>query len=273
MWLTYRYMANFPRIVRTKFFEAVNARQAAFIKEDHRRSTQSADPETFIPSGGLSDLPASIGQLLLGTPSLLDDADIAAILDSTIEAPNSIDPSVVFLGLTPVLVHFLSSSSQTKRHWARRHLAGLSRQPLTFDDWCNLGIGVQIQALYSGGSLEIEERLGIVTDLLSTGSLQEDVVKKGLLDGVSSLEQNARSGKSLMAVIAPLLGAPSEGESPRISSRGSELKYQISRHCLNYSPPSYINVPINIYGPSIHHQNSLTRSFRKSRTILPSSLY
>jgi senataxin len=164
---------------------------------------------------GLSALPQSIVQLYLGEPTLLSDPNMAAILDSTIDSSATpMQPSVVLHGLTPMVVDLLSSSSAVRRTWARAQLPALARQPLSFDEWCNLGIGVQLQAMYSGGGgLGGQEKWEVLSTIVAKGLLNQDTVARGILDGRNSVEEGARNGKSLMAVLAPSLGTPDDGES------------------------------------------------------------
>jgi senataxin len=220
-------MGNFPQTVRTKFFEAVHVRQASWIKEEYQLAVAdtSVDP-TASELPGLSGLRVSTGQLILGTPALLDSPDVAAVLDATIDAaPTAINASVTSHGLTPGLVHLLTASSPVRRRWSRIQLAGLVRHPLSLDEWCNLGIGVQVQAMYTGpADIEAQDKWGIIAEIVTKGSLKADVVSRGVLEGVNTLKYDARPGKSLMAVLAPLLGVPSEGESVLTVQRSELIK-------------------------------------------------
>jgi senataxin len=211
IWLTGRYMSNFPPAVCVNFFNAVNQRQAAFIKEEYDNlasGNSSSRP-------GLSSLPGSIVQLLLGEPAMMNNPDMAAIIDSTVEASTTpMEPLAVMHGLTPLIVHLLSSPSHPRREWAKSQLPAISRQPLSFDDWCSLGIGVQMQAIYTGATeLKGVEKWDLVSVMVSRGAFSSDVITKGILEGRNTLTRGAQSGKSLMAVLAPLLGAPGPGES------------------------------------------------------------
>lgn len=207
-------MSNFPLAVRTNFSTAVNQRLALFIKNEYDQAVGSQHGERPPSDGaGIAALPAAIGQLLLGEPSLLDDPQMAAIIGATIEVGQTTPcPEMVLHGLTPLLIHLLSSTSRAKRRWAKAQMPALARQPLQFDEWCNLGIGSQLQQIYGGGTdLKGEEKWEVVSAIVTQGSLSQDTVMRGVLGGRNNLDINVRSGKGLMAVLAPLLGAPGDG--------------------------------------------------------------
>lgn len=212
-----RYMSNFPAQVRTNFFTEVDRRQAECIK---RELASSASAVYEGPSSSsiidCSSLSPPLAQLLLGEVSLLDNADIAEIIDATVTRyPTSPQPSLIQQGLTAVMVRLMYSPSESRRRWARSHLPQMARQPLNFNDWCDLGIGGQIQALYSDERSELrggEKWKGLAT-ILSRGLLAEDALVAGLLEGRLSMEDRSKKGKPLMAVLSSHLGASSTGRS------------------------------------------------------------
>lgn len=163
---------------------------------------------------GLPLLSPAISQLVLGVPSLLDDPCVGAIIDSTVASAGHTRQCTGHpRQLTSGLIHLLSSESATRRSWAISVLPTASRQPLNFDEWCDLGIGVKILSLCAGETeLKGEELWTTVHALLEGGTLGQETLEQGLLGGRTSKADGARRGRSLMAIIAPSLGTDAPGE-------------------------------------------------------------
>ncbi|ORY29551.1 SEN1 N terminal-domain-containing protein [Naematelia encephala] len=203
-----RYMGKFPATTRANFFKAVDSWQAPLILAEAAKASDPQYGDSASPINTVSSLSSPVTQLLLNEPSLLDNVEIASLIDNIINSlPGSpIRSTIVALGLTPVLIRLLSSPNEARRDFARTLLPACVRRPLSFDEFSDNGIGHEIQALYTGGdSIAIGERWSSVVELLKSKSLSDEVVNRGLLRG----EGLNSSGRLIMSILSSHLGSDS----------------------------------------------------------------
>lgn len=205
-----RYMGNYPPATRTNFFAAVDRWQGPLILAEHSKASQPTYGAAWTDTSLLA-LPTAVIQLLFNEPTLLDNADISSLLDATIASSSQktqkTASAVTHLGLTPVLIRLLSSPDQARRDWASSQIPATVRRPLTFGEWCSLGIGLEIQAFYGANDASsTEERWQTVQLIVQSRSLSPDTVRKGLLGGITT--EGAHGGrKGVMAVLSNQLGS------------------------------------------------------------------
>jgi senataxin len=198
--------------VRANFFSAVDKWEAGLIVAEHDKTLQTAYGASTAQRSGLLDLSTSVKQLLLGEPSLLGYPGVAVLVDSAVSSAANAS-AAGSLGLTPVLVSLLSSADTARRQWATKVISACSRRPLSFDEWCENGIGVEVQNFYLGaGDLAPQERWSTMETLLKSGCLSLETIQKGLLGGQVEVGSSRRAGKSVMAVLSGMLGGASDRE-------------------------------------------------------------
>lgn len=208
--------------MRANFFSAVDKWEAAYIVAEHDKISQTAYGPSTAQSSGFLDLSTSIQQLLLGEPSLLSHPGVAALVDSAVSSSANAS-TAGSLGLTPVLVTLLSSADNARRQWATKVISACSRRPLSFDEWCENGIGVEVQNFYLGaGDLAPQERWSITENLLKSGCLSLETIQKGLLGGQAEIGTGRRAGKSLTSVLSGMLGGASDREWPIVNSSATD---------------------------------------------------
>jgi senataxin len=186
--------------------------EAALIVSEHDKASRTAYGSSTVQSSGLLDLSTSVQQLLLGEPSLLSYPGVAALVDTAVSSSANAS-TAASLGLTPVLVTLFTSADTARRQWATTMIFACSRRPLPFDEWCENGIGVEVQNFYLGaGDLAPQERWSIMENLLKSGCLSLETIQKGLLEGQVEVGTGRRAGKSVMSVLSGMLGGASDRE-------------------------------------------------------------
>lgn len=211
-----RYLAHFPSQARTNFFAAVDRWQSGFILAEHQKDTEHYGSSSSTSAQTLFGLPSPILQSLFSEPSLLADETLSTLIDSSI----SLDPSqsqsgIAGPGLSPVLVKLLSAEAAPRRTWALAQLPLTSRNPLSFSQWCDSGIGLEVQALYPGRSVRQEDRWTVLGALLRCGGLGPDAVDKGLLGGSITKDGRSQFSRGIMSVLSGVLGSDHSCESRR----------------------------------------------------------
>jgi senataxin len=151
---------------------------------------------------------------VLGEPSLLNDTSIALLLDRTAaSSSSSAVSSITALGLSPMVVKLLSSPRTDLRRWALKQIPAMSRRPLSFEGWCENGVGVEVQNLYLGdGDLLVKERWSTLETLIQSGCLSVDAIQQGLLGGRTEVTEGCLTGKGIMAVLCGMLGGEADCE-------------------------------------------------------------
>lgn len=185
--------------------------QLELIVVEVKAAGQSNYVSTFSHDSILS-LSTPILQLLFSEPSLLDHVSLASLLDVSIAAaPTKPCPGVYSLGLTPVLVHLLSSPNATRRVWAEAQLPGHARRPLSFDEWCSSGVGSQIQLLYNGtGDISQAARWRATEMAIRSKALSLETIEKGLISGKLG-DGNDKPSRGLACALSHQLGSEQEG--------------------------------------------------------------
>jgi hypothetical protein len=203
--LTSRYLAFLPPKARSNFFSALDQYQCKLILDTLKSSSSEAG------SVSLFSLPPSTIQLLFSGPSLLANAEISTALDNAITRHySSAQPNITSFGLSPLMIRLLSSASAKRRSWALSQLPACSRRPVSFDHWCDSGLGEQVQTLYTGtGDASQEERLKGMEALLRCGALSADATEKGLIEGRLQQEGDENGQQGFMSFLSHLLGSPS----------------------------------------------------------------
>jgi len=145
----------------------------------------------------------------------LANAEISTALDNAITIHySSAQPNITSYGLNPLIVRLLSSASAKRRSWAISQIPACARRPVSFEHWCDSGLGEQVQALYTGtGDASQAERLIGMEVILRCGALSADAVEKGLIEGRLEPEGEERGQQGFMSMLSHLLGSPSECES------------------------------------------------------------
>jgi hypothetical protein len=193
--------------------------QAKFIVDELVRS------QTAFGGAGLLDLPASFLQLFFNEPSLLNkdslplSSDLEGLvkqlnnaLDNDVATNGTLPTAASSLGLTPVMVSLLGSPDRARRLWARNQITRMSRA-IAFDEWAENGVGNEVQSLFlttfSGGSAE---QWGALKAVISADRLKLDTIQRGFLEGRYDIGTPARADRSVMSLIARLLGSPSDSK-------------------------------------------------------------
>ena len=110
-----------------------------------------------------------------------------------------------------MLVRLLASPSTERRSWAISQIPACSRRPLVFEEWCSSGLGDEIKALYAEtGEVKTADRLVAMEALLRSGALADEVIRKGILDGVTEVDGHSRPESGLMSTLSHLLGGHSD---------------------------------------------------------------
>lgn len=109
--------------------------------------------------------------------------------------------------MTPIHARLLSSSEPAQNRWSAAQLPALARRPIRFSEWCNLGIGSEIQDLYNDGALDGEKRWQNVAAILNNKVLDQETVEKGLLGGQLETDSRGRKGRGVMSVLSGLLSS------------------------------------------------------------------
>lgn len=208
-----RYLGSFHADSKRNFFRAVDQWQAELILKEVRHCNQQAyDSSSDSSDNSILNLATPVVQLLLSEPSLIDNPEIAEKIDSAVKYSAHIPlPAVTSLGLTPVLVRFLSSADPARRSWALAQLPAHARRPLSFDEWRSTGVGREIQHLYTGsGGAEVADRWQAVLQVITSGCLGTKAIEAGLIAGDIG---EGRITQGLMATLSHLLGSELDCES------------------------------------------------------------
>lgn len=162
----------------------------------------------------LFSIPPSSIQLLFSTPSLLANTEIATLFDNAITTQfSSPQPNITSYGLSPLIIRLLSSPKAKRRTWAVSQLPACARRPLSFEHWCESGIGEQIQALYTGtGDVGQADRLEVMESLLRCGALSVETIHRGLIEGKLDRDGEEHGQAGFMSMLSHLLGSPSKCE-------------------------------------------------------------
>jgi len=119
------------------------------------------------------------------------------------------------------MIRLLSSASAKCRSWAISQIPACARRPVSFEHWCDSGLGEQVQALYTGtGDASQEERFKGMEALLRCGALSADAVEKGLIEGRLQVDGEESGQQGFMVMLSHLLGSPSECKSKLKYSEG-----------------------------------------------------
>jgi senataxin len=204
-----RYLAFLPVQTKENFFRALDEWQSTIVLDVFNSSSSDTSSST------LFSIPISAIQLLFSTPSLLANNEIATLFDNAITTQfSSAQPNITSFGLNPLIVRLLSSPKAKRRTWALSQLPACARRPLSFDHWCDFGIGEQIQALYSGtGGTSQADRLEAMEALLRCGALSVEAIHQGLIEGKLDKDGEEHGQGGFMSMLSHLLGSPSEGQS------------------------------------------------------------
>lgn len=194
-------MNQFTPQVNTNFTNLINKWQAQFIINEMEKSVS-----TYGISSGLLTLPTSYLQLFLNEPALLGNDKLSAALDTSISHVPDGPSTASTLGLTPVLIALVASSSDRRRQWALKQMQYVNRS-LGYAEWAENGVGSEVQKLLvSSGSAEQWTALRAILD---TNQLQLDTIQLGMLQGSYDAASKPRPDQSVMALIARVLGSPS----------------------------------------------------------------
>nr|XP_019012419.1 senataxin [Kwoniella pini CBS 10737]OCF51200.1 senataxin [Kwoniella pini CBS 10737] len=209
-----KYLSKWPSQVRVNFFAAVDKWQSTLILNQIKEASKTAYGTTsFSSTPELYTLTRPMLQLLLSEPSLIDpekglnSAELSSSLDKAI-ASSAVTSAITSSGVSTLLVHLLSSPIEVRRKWAISQLASSSRRSLPFDEWCSLGIGQEIQSLYSDDvQIDGKDRWVAVSAILTAGVLNTETVEKGLLGGQLEEDPKGRKNRGLMSALSALLGS------------------------------------------------------------------
>ncbi|WWC87505.1 uncharacterized protein L201_002395 [Kwoniella dendrophila CBS 6074] len=202
-----KYLSKWPSHVRVNFFAAVDRWQSALILKEVDDAAKTSYGSSSSSQPALYTLSRPSLQLFLSEPSLLNDPGLTPLVDQAVSSP-SFSPSITSSGLSPVLVRLLSSPDTIKRKWAFSQLSSASRRPVSFSNWCLLGIGHEVQELYNG-NLDVteQEKWGIIETLLKERVLDSQTIEQGLLGGQHEEDSKGKTGRGLMSAISVLLGS------------------------------------------------------------------
>ncbi|WVN90408.1 uncharacterized protein L203_105644 [Cryptococcus depauperatus CBS 7841] len=202
-----RYLSDWPIHVKEKFFAAVDRWQSGLIIAVSARAVDPGYRKAASRGHALYSLPLPILQLLLGEPSLLSDPGVSKLLEDVFQSEDPPPANLAALGISPVHARLLSSQDSNKRQWCINQLRMLARRPISFDDWCSLDIGVEIQELFNDRYLDGDIRWGIIKSVIEEKVLDQETIEKGLLGGQVKTEVNAKTGRGLMSVLSGLLNS------------------------------------------------------------------
>ncbi|ORX36373.1 SEN1 N terminal-domain-containing protein [Kockovaella imperatae] len=195
-----RYLSQRTSEAQSRFFTVVDRWEAEFILNEMPQSSQIQGT-----SKSISLLSQPMLQLLFGQPSLLKVEAVGALVASE-RLPKDKLSGLASLGITPVLVHLLCSSSPETRSWAGTCLALTSQHPLSLDDWKGTAIAEEIQKLIDDKP-DASTDMGwtALLDILRSGSLSRNALREGLLSSPSSLS----SGDSFLRTLSKRLAQAS----------------------------------------------------------------
>lgn len=246
-------MSTYPPQTRANFFAAVDRWQSDFIIKE----AAAVEPS-------ITSLSPPIVQLLLSQPSLLDTPQISGLVDTTIaETPNTISSATVALGITPLLVHLLRSSTLDRRKWAETHIAACGKRKSSFDISVGSGVQEEIESLASDDTLAAIDKWRAIRAILKSGCLSQEAIERGVLRG-EQLHGKKASSKRILPTIVPLLGTETDCKPSR---RGFSLISQSSPY--SWISLLYCSMPHRRehFGHSILHLNYPTPCSQISRTI------
>ncbi|WVQ62978.1 uncharacterized protein L199_001127 [Kwoniella botswanensis] len=234
-----KYLSKWPPHVRINFFAAVDRWQSALILNHVGDATKTAYGSSSSSIPTLYTLDRPVIQLLLGEPSLLNDHNdtgISSLVDEAVSS-TSTSSSITSMGLSPLLIKLLSSPNEGRKKWALSQLPPASRRPVSFSDWCSLGIGYEIQELYNG-KVEIDEgdRWKMVEALLRDRVLHDQTIEKGLLGGQLEEDPKGRKGRGLMSALSTLLGSDVPYFPELLSCFSTLLEISPNRHIWSFDP-------------------------------------
>ena len=173
--------------------EADKALQPPSANDSQRRSLAALSP--------------SVARLLFFEASLLDHTSISDLLGSTIsDAPDIVLSNVTNIGPSPVLIRLLRSQNSSRRNWALTQARNLSRRRLDMTSFVRSGTRDELEGLYRDTALQDEDKWTAVSLILAPNSLGSDALELGVIQHLD-VDGTHRPGKSLLAVIMPLLGA------------------------------------------------------------------
>ncbi|ODO09298.1 hypothetical protein I350_02898 [Cryptococcus amylolentus CBS 6273] len=200
-----KYLSDWPLHVRKNFFGAVDRWQSGFIAAQVKKATDPAYGKEPPTGPSLYALGRPALQVLMGEPSLLSHSNIVPLIDDALSTPPP--ASLSALGMTPVHARLLSSTELSKREWCLALLPAAARRPLSFTEWCSLGIGSELQDLYNDGSLDGETRWTVMKTVIDSKVLDKETVERGLLKGQLEDEPHGRTGRGLMPVLSGLISS------------------------------------------------------------------
>ncbi|WVQ83579.1 hypothetical protein IAT38_005720 [Cryptococcus sp. DSM 104549] len=203
-----KYLSNWPPHVRKNFFATVDKWQGALVLAKVEKAADPGYRGTTSSSPKIYALDRPMTQLLFGEPSLLNDDTISTLVDEAVQSATPPPTTLTALGITPTLVRLLASSDAERRKWALLQLPAASRKPLSFAEWCSLGIGIEVQELYGDvvaldGGAKWEAMAAIIRNKV----LDKGAIEGGLLAGQLEGEPRRKMGRGLMSVLSGLLGS------------------------------------------------------------------
>ncbi|OXB33487.1 senataxin [Cryptococcus neoformans] len=232
--LEFRYLSEWPAHVRKNFFAAVDRWQSTFILNHSDKASDRGYGKPSSAEPALYSLSGAIVQLLLGEPSLLSDPGVNSLYQDVFQSTFPTPTSLTALGMTPVHARLLSSLEPVQNLWSAAQLPALARRPVRFSEWCNLGIGSEIQDLYNDGVLDGGKRWQNVTAILDNKVLDQETVEKGLLNGQLETDSRGRKGRGVMSVLSGLLSSDIPYLGSVISCLASLLHTSPTRHIWSF---------------------------------------
>ena len=206
-------MAGFPHANKVNFFAAIDKWQAAFVLQEATQSGKTtSEAVASAPGPALTDLSVSMTQLLFSEPGLLDQAEIAQLIDRTAALPSLPRlPNITLLGLTPLLARCLGSPISQRREWARGLLPAAGKRKLSFELFERTGVLDETIALCVGldGTSDSEDGWKGLAEILGNGCLSDEAIDMSVLREETFAGQK-RGSKGIMTVLIARMGTESD---------------------------------------------------------------